>query len=147
MLIYEFDQNNIPQPRPENPCATARFTIEEVTSGVREYVCGNFTNSHYSVLNMTVHSLLTEYRYRHITKSISEISEAEIYKMIFDPKSVEEFDSKEPMHSFVLKCVPPEVGLLSSENRQILSRLTRELEKTARGPPEGVQRHLGQVFV
>lgn len=112
MLIYEFDQNNIPQPRPENPCGAVKFTIEDITSGVREYVCGNFTNSHYSVLNMTMHSLLTEYRYRHITKSISEITEAEIYKMIFDPKSVEEFDSKESMHSFVLKYVSPEVDLL-----------------------------------
>lgn len=103
MLFYEFDaQNQILQKAEENIISTVSFRIDNITKGLREYVCGNFQGSHYSVLNMTLHSLLTEYRYRHINKCISELSEAEIYKMIFDPKSAAEYESKETLQSFIM---------------------------------------------
>jgi hypothetical protein len=103
MLFYEFDsQNQILQKNEENCIATVSFKISNMTTGLKEYVCGNFQGNHYSVLNMTIHSLLTEYRYRHINKSISELTEAEIYKMIFDPKTAAEYESKDSLQTYIL---------------------------------------------
>jgi hypothetical protein len=103
MLFYEFDpQNQILQKNEENVISTVSFKISNMTSGLKEYICSNFQGNHYSVLNMTIHSLLTEYRYRHINKSISELTEAEIYKMIFDPKTAAEYESKDSMQTFIL---------------------------------------------
>lgn len=117
MLFYEFDaQNQILQKAEENIISTVNFRVDNITKGLREYVCGNFQGSHYSVLNMTLHSLLTEYRYRHINKCISELSEAEIYKMIFDPKSAAEYESKETLQSFIMS------NLSKDEVDQVVTR-------------------------
>lgn len=52
---------------------------------------------------MTVHSVLNEYRYRVINKSITELTEQEIYSYIFDPKTIPEISKKENMTTFILK--------------------------------------------
>lgn len=71
--------------------------------GVHEYIAGNFHGSNYSILNMTVHSVLTEYRYRIINRPITEITEAEIYKYIFDPKSIPDNQRRESMPSYIMR--------------------------------------------
>lgn len=118
MLFYEFDpQNQILQKSEENVISTVSFKISNVATGLKEYVCGNFQGNHYSVLNMTIHSLLTEYRYRHINKSISELTEAEIYKMIFDPKTAAEYESKDSLQTYIQANLPKdEVGVHVTRN-------------------------------
>jgi hypothetical protein len=71
--------------------------------GIHEYIAGNFSGSNYSILNMSVHSVMTEYRYRIINKSISEISEAEIYKYIFEPKTIPDSQKRESISGFILR--------------------------------------------
>jgi UDP-glucose 6-dehydrogenase len=111
MLFYEFDaNNNILQKNEENIITKIEYRIDKMTSGIKEYVCGNFQGSHYSVLNMTLHTVLTEYRFRHINKAISELTESEIYKMIFDPKAAAEYESKETLQSFLANNLGKEVS-------------------------------------
>lgn len=111
MLYYDIDQhhNTIIDKSVEKIISSVKFKIDKIASGIKEYVCGNFQGQHYSVLNMTMHTLVTEYRYRHINKCISELSENEIYKMIFDPKTASEFESKETMHTYITNNLQKEV--------------------------------------
>lgn len=112
MLYYDIDQqqNCVLAKNEEKIISTIQFRIDKITAGVKEFVCGNFQGQHYSVLNMTLHSLVTEYRFRHINKAISELSENEIYKMIFDPKTAAEYESKETLSSFISQNLSKEVS-------------------------------------
>lgn len=105
MLFHE-DNNVLPPDSKkdggDNILSSIRFKIDDIASGIHEYIAGNFLSSNYSILNMTFHSVLCEYRYRIIDKPITEISENEIYNLIFKSKDIPEETRKVSMTKYIL---------------------------------------------
>lgn len=87
--------------------------MNDIKEGTHEYLAVNFLGLNYSVLNITVHSVLCEFRYRVIEKPITEVTESEIYKMIFDPKSNDPGKKTESAASFIMKNLRNEVKIFS----------------------------------
>lgn len=121
------DPEQLPKTAQDSVIGTCRFRIEGITKGIREYLCTNFQNSHFSVLNATIHSMLTEFRYRSTKESISELTEAEINKLIFEHKGGSESESRETMLSFVEKQLKGQEGGSSSKKVELLCKELKEL--------------------
>ena len=85
-----------------------KLKIDNIASGVHEFVGANFVGNNYSVLNLSIHSVLSEYRYRIINKPISEISENEIYNLIFKSKEIPDQSRKLGMTKFILSSLSNE---------------------------------------
>lgn len=82
--------------------SSIKFKLSNLKTGIHEFMAGNFLGCNYSILNMTVHSILSEYRYRIIQKPISEITENEIYNLIFKSRDIPEATRKVSMTKYIL---------------------------------------------
>jgi hypothetical protein len=104
MLMHDSKSNKVPETTdPKNPpakpsgsrsVAHLKYEINSISKGIHEYIQGNFIENYYSILNMCIHTVTTEFRYRSITKHISQISDDEIYEMVFKPREKENDDSE-----------------------------------------------------
>jgi hypothetical protein len=121
------DPEQMPKTAQDSVIGACRFRIEGITKGIKEYVCTNFQNSHFSVLNVTIHSMLTEFRYRSTKESISELTEAEINKLIFEHKGNNEAENRETMLSFVSKNSKGKEGTPASKK---IEELCKDLKET-----------------
>lgn len=80
--LIQFDF--IPQPKspPKKVIQTQVLSIQEAHSSFHRYVPIIFNNNYYSVLNMTVHCVMSDVRYRAITKLPSEITSSDITEVL-----------------------------------------------------------------
>ena len=66
-----FVENKDPNKKVQKIVSSLKFELRNSAKGIHEYIQGNFIENYYSILNLSVHTVNTDFRFRSIEKHLS----------------------------------------------------------------------------